>query len=137
MKRLHNKTCVITGAARGIGSAISKAFKNEGATVIITDVDYQSAQETAARLEAKAFELDVENEAHWNALQERYPEIDVLVNNAGITGFEDSSASQNPELATLEDWRRVHRVNLDGTFLGCRYGIKAMRGGFVRLTALF
>lgn len=128
MKRLHNKTCVITGAARGIGAAIAETFKNEGATVIITDIDYQSAQKTAARLKTQALELDVENEDHWNALQERCPEIDVLVNNAGITGFEDSTASQNPELAKLEDWRRVHRVNLDGTFLGCRYGIKAMRG---------
>lgn len=128
MKRLHNKTCVITGAARGIGAAIAKAFKNEGATVIITDIDYQSAQDTAARLGTQAFELDVENENHWSALQRKCPEIDVLVNNAGITGFEDSTASQNPELAELEDWRRVHRVNLDGTFLGCRYGIKAMRG---------
>lgn len=127
MKRLHNKTCVITGAARGIGAAIAKAFVNEGANVIITDIDYQSAKETAASLKTEAFELDVKNEDHWLALQKQWPEIDVLVNNAGITGFEDSMASQNPELATLEDWRRVHRVNLDGTFLGCRYGIKAMR----------
>ena len=128
MKRLHNKTCVITGAARGIGAAIAKAFKNEGAIVVITDIDYQSAQETATKLGTDAFELDVTNEDHWDALQERWPEIDALVNNAGITGFEDSTASQNPEFATLEDWRRVHRVNLDGTFLGCRYGIKAIRG---------
>ena len=128
MKRLRNKTCVITGAARGIGAAIAKAFKNEGAIVVITDIDYQSAQETATKLGTDAFELDVTNEDHWDALQERWPEIDALVNNAGITGFEDSTASQNPEFATLEDWRRVHRVNLDGTFLGCRYGIKAIRG---------
>ena len=128
MKRLRNKTCVITGAARGIGAAIAKAFKKEGATVVITDIDYQSAQETATKLGTQVFELDVANEDQWYALQERWPQIDVLVNNAGITGFEDSIASQNPELATLEHWRRVHRVNLDGTFLGCRYGITAMRG---------
>ncbi len=56
-----------------------------------------------------------------------YPQMDVVVNNAGITGFEESPAPQDPEHAALEDWRRVHRVNLDGTFLGCRYAIKAMR----------
>lgn len=49
------------------------------------------------------------------------------MNNAGITGFEESQAPQDPEHASLKDWRRVHHVNLDGTFLGCRYAIKAMR----------
>jgi len=84
-------------------------------------------QDTAAQMGAQAFELDVAQEAHWERLAESYPQIEVLVNNAGITGFEDSGASHNPEEATLEDWRRVHRTNLDGTFLGCRYAIKAMR----------
>ena len=53
--------------------------------------------------------------------------MDVVVNNAGITGFEESAAPQDPENAALEDWRRVHRTNTDGTFLGCRYAIRAMR----------
>lgn len=128
MKRLQNKTCVITGAARGIGAAIAQSFADEGAIVIVTDIDLKAAQETATRLGMQAVELDVANEAHWDRLAENWPQIDVLVNNAGITGFEDSLASQNPENATLADWRRVHRVNLDGTFLGCRYAIKAMRG---------
>ena len=56
-----------------------------------------------------------------------HPTIDVVVNNAGITGFEDSPGPHDPEHATLEEWHRVHAVNLDGTFLGCRYAIRAMR----------
>lgn len=127
MKRLHDKTCVITGAARGIGAAIAQSFADEGAKVVLTDIDFAAVQDTAAQMGAQAFELDVAQEAHWERLAESYPQIEVLVNNAGITGFEDSGASHNPEEATLEDWRRVHRTNLDGTFLGCRYAIKAMR----------
>jgi len=50
-----------------------------------------------------------------------------VVNNAGVTGLENSAAPQDPENTSLEDWRQVHRVNLDGTFLGCRYAIKAMK----------
>lgn len=127
MKRLHNKTCIITGAARGIGAAIAQSFADEGAKVILTDIDFAAVQDTAKHIGAQAFELDVAQEAHWDRLAKAWPQIDVIVNNAGITGFEDSLASQNPEEATLEDWRRVHRTNLDGTFMGCRYAIKAMR----------
>lgn len=127
MKRLQNKTCVVTGAARGIGAAIAQSFADEGAVVIVTDINFKAAQGTANRIGAQALELDIAKEAHWDRLAQAWPAIDILVNNAGITGFENSLASQNPEEVTLEDWRRVHRVNLDGTFLGCRYAIKAMR----------
>ncbi|MEQ1689367.1 MAG: SDR family oxidoreductase, partial [Sphingopyxis sp.] len=56
------------------------------------------------------------------------PALDVLVNNAGITGFEDSIGPHDPEHVTLAEWHKVHRVNLDGTFMGCRYAIGAMKG---------
>lgn len=127
MKRLNNKTCVITGAARGIGKAIAERFLEEGATVILTDKQGDAVKKTVHDVGGLALELDVEQESHWDALAEQWPAIDVLVNNAGITGFEDSLAPQDPEQTSLADWRRVHRVNLDGTFLGCRYAIKAMR----------
>ena len=51
----------------------------------------------------------------------------MVVNNAGITGFEDGPVAHDPESASLEAWRAVHAVNLDGTFLGCRYAIAAMK----------
>ncbi len=127
MKRLHAKRCLVTGAASGIGAAISKAFIDEGADVILIDIDMDAVTEMADHLGGTAFHLDVTDEAGWDALAVAYPEIDVVVNNAGITGFESSSAPQDPEHAQLEDWRRVHAVNTDGTFLGCRYAIRAMR----------
>jgi len=127
MKRLNNKTCLVTGAAQGIGEAISRAFIAEGASVILSDKNFSAVKEVADGLGALAVKLDVSNEQDWQILSEQYPEIDVVVNNAGITGFEDSPAPQDPENASLADWRRVHRVNLDGTFMGCRYAIRAMR----------
>lgn len=128
MKRLDKKTCLVTGAAQGIGAAIAEAFIAEGATVILSDKNVEAVKAAAKRLGGIAIKLDVIEEEDWAALAREYPQIDVVVNNAGISGFEDSHAPQDPEHASLEDWRRVHRVNLDGTFLGCKYAIKAMRG---------
>ena len=54
-------------------------------------------------------------------------QLDVLVNNAGITGFENGPVALDPEHATLEDWRAVHETNLDGVFLGCMHAIRVMR----------
>ena len=71
--------------------------------------------------------LDVRREDAWSDLAVSHPQIDVLVNNAGITGFEDSPGPHDPEHASLEDWHRVHAVNTDGTFLGCRYALRAMK----------
>ena len=127
MKRLENKRCLVTGAARGIGEAIAARFLREGAQVILSDIDFEAVRHTAQKLGATPYELDVAEEGHWDRLAQAYPEIDVVVNNAGITGFEASAAPQDPEQASLEDWQRVHRTNTDGTFLGCRYAIRAMR----------
>jgi len=127
MKRLKNKRCLVTGSARGIGEAIGAAFIREGATVVLSDIKFEQVEQTAAKIGGTAYHLDVSDETHWEALAKDYPEIDVVVNNAGITGFEDSPSPQDPEHAALEDWQRVHRTNTDGTFLGCRYAIRAMR----------
>lgn len=127
MKRLNNKTCLITGAGRGIGEAIARAFADEGAAVIITDKDLNAAQALASDIGQTAHILDVSLESHWDDIAKSWPHIDVVVNNAGITGFEGTPVPHDPENCDLEDWRAVHRTNLDGTFLGCRYAIKAMR----------
>ncbi|MEP1229543.1 MAG: SDR family oxidoreductase [Litorimonas sp.] len=127
MKRLNQKTCLVTGAARGIGAAIAQAFIDEGARVILSDKNATELQMTASKMGGIAAILDVEYEADWETFYTLWPHIDVVVNNAGITGFENSQALHDPEHSTLDDWRAVHRVNLDGTFLGCRYAIKAMR----------
>ena len=127
MQRLNNKICVITGAARGIGRAIAAHFHNEGANVILTDIDEKTGRAVAAEIGCRFEKLDVREEADWLQLSIRVPLVDVVVNNAGVTGFEVGMVLHDPEHASLAAWREVHRVNLDGTFLGCRYAIGAMK----------
>jgi NAD(P)-dependent dehydrogenase (short-subunit alcohol dehydrogenase family) len=127
MSRLDNKTCVITGAARGIGRAIAERFAREGGHVIVTDIDAVAGAATAEAIGGRFEELDVREEADWLRLASIIPVVDVVVNNAGVTGFEHGVVAHDPEHATLADWQAVHRVNLDGTFLGCRYAIRAMK----------
>ncbi|MEQ1510726.1 MAG: SDR family oxidoreductase [Sphingopyxis sp.] len=128
MPRMLNKTCLVTGAARGIGRAIAEHFIAEGATVIVSDCNDDEGVKTATAIGARYLHLDVSNEEDWLNLTAAVPALDVLVNNAGITGFEDSVGPHDPEHATLDEWHKVHRVNLDGTFMGCRYAIGAMKG---------
>lgn len=128
MPRLSGKLCVVTGAARGIGAAIARAFVAEGATVVLTDIDEALGRATAAALSMPFQRLDVAQESDWADLAARWPAVDVVVNNAGITGFETGVVAHDPEHAALPDWRAVLAVNLDGVFLGCRYAIGAMKG---------
>jgi 3(or 17)beta-hydroxysteroid dehydrogenase len=86
MKRLNDKVAMITGAARRIGAAIARAFVAEGARVYVTDVD------------------DAVLVASLGA---------AVVNNAGITGFEQGRGPHDPENASLDDWHAVHRTSLD------------------------
>lgn len=127
MPKLQNKSALITGGARGIGEAIARCFADEGASVIIGDIDAENGKRIAAEIGGTYVNLNVANETDWHKLAIEHPSINIVVNNAGITGFEDSPGPHDPEHASLEEWRRVHAVNLDGTFLGCRYAIKAMR----------
>jgi 3(or 17)beta-hydroxysteroid dehydrogenase len=127
MFKLENKTALVTGAARGIGAAIARTFAQEGAYVIVADIDIDNGNQVAAEIGGDFFPLDVSSEKAWFSLAEAHPCMDVVVNNAGITGFEDSPGPHDPENSSLADWNRIHAVNLDGTFLGCRYAIRAMK----------
>jgi len=133
MGRLTGKTALVTGAAAGIGAAIAAAFVGEGAMVCVTDINRMSGEDVARWLGRRAMflRLDVRDEADWKQCMDcvlnRFGQLDVLVNNAGITGFEEGAAPHDPEHASLADWRRVHETNLDGVFLGCREAIRAMR----------
>ena len=127
MKRLNDKTALITGAARGIGAAIAEAFASEGAEVILTDIDETLGQKAAEALGARFEPLDVSQEDQWLQISNKFPKLDILVNNAGITGFESGEMVHDPANVSLDAWRAVHAVNLDGTLLGCRYAINAMK----------
>ncbi len=133
MGRLNEKVALVTGAARGIGRAIAAAFVRENATVWVTDLDGAGASRTAHELgpAARARSLDVRDESAWIAVMAEllgeHERLDVLVNNAGITGFEAGFVPHDPEHASLEAWRAVHATNLDGVFLGCKHAIRAMR----------
>ncbi len=133
MNRLRGKTALVTGAARGIGAAIARSFMAEGARVYLTDIADEAGLRTARELGAGAeyLHLDVREEPDWEAvsasLLAKHGALDVVVNNAGITGLEGGDLSHDPEHATLQSWREVHRTNLDGVFLGCKYAIRMMR----------
>ncbi|HEX8213061.1 MAG TPA: glucose 1-dehydrogenase [Longimicrobium sp.] len=135
MQRLGGKVALVTGAARGIGAAVAERFAAEGARVVLTDIRDEEGAATAARIggEAAYLRLDVRREEDWEAAMawtaESFGRLNVLVNNAGITGFEEGFVAHDPENATLEGWRAVHATNLDGVFLGCRAAIRQMREG--------
>lgn len=133
MRRLENKIALVTGAAQGIGASVAQHFLQEGATVIITDINEDKGAAVVKALGSKAIyrTLDVREESQWQAtaqwVQQQYQGLDVLVNNAGVTGFHADLGPQNPEHASLESWQEVHRLNSDGTFLGCKYAIGLMK----------
>lgn len=123
---MKGKTALVTGAARGIGAAIARRFAAEGATVWVTDTD-PAGEALTHEIGGHFAPLDVRLEADWDRVMAAVGPLDIMVNNAGITGFESSPGPHDPEHASLADWRAVHAVNLDGTFLGCRAAIRAMR----------
>ena len=133
MNRLFDKVAIITGAASGIGAAIARGFAAEGARVVITDLNAEKGQALTADIANGAIflPLDVAREDQWQSVMAevttRFGRLDVLVNNAGITGTGSPNVSHDPEHARLEDWQKVIHVNLDSVFLGCKYAIQTMR----------
>lgn len=133
MPRLEEKIALITGAARGIGQAIAELFIAEGAKVILSDINDELGNSTAQLLGDRAvyIHLDVANESDWiqasQWIKDIYGRLDVLVNNAGITGLLETQGPHNPEQLDLESWHRIHAINLDGVALGCKYAIALMK----------
>lgn len=128
--KLHNKTAVITGGARGIGRAIAEEFVREGARVVILDLNKGNFDAAVAELkvnngDACGFILDVTDSAAVEAVFTKVVEdlggIDILVNNAGIT------ADAQLYKMTEEQWDKVIAVNLKGVFNCSREAIKIMR----------
>ena len=131
MKRLEQKIVLITGASQGIGAATARLFAQEGAYVIITDILVEQGQRLADEINGTFFQLDVSDEQQWHdlfkILEQQFGRIDILVNNAGVTGLGKSYGPQDPEHTSLKAWHDIHAINLDGVFLGCKYGIGLMK----------
>src|SRR5215471_5137691 len=128
MGRLESKVAFITGAAAGIGRATAVLFAREGARVIVADIAIVGGEETAhmAGHGAIAIRTDVTDEASVQAAirttLDKFGRLDVLHNNAGGSTPQDNTVVDAP----IEEFWRVIRLDLFGTFLGCRYGIPAI-----------
>ena len=132
MGRVAGKVAIVTGAAGGIGFAIAQRLAQEGAIVVLADLDAAKLKAAAKRVTGAqkpvtTAKLDVRDQANWKQLVDgvikNHGRLDILVNNAGIA---------EPPPATFEDialesWQRVLAVNLDGVFLGTREAVRAMK----------
>lgn len=142
MDRVKNKIALITGAAQGIGLATAQLFIDEGATVILADLNADTGTTVAADLGAQAhfMPLDVSNAAQWDQVISdiiaAHGRLDILVNNAGILA---TGSRQTIEDTDLEQWRAIQTVNVEGVFLGCQNAVRHMKetgGAIVNLSSV-
>ena len=153
--RLNGKTAVITGGAKGLGRSIAEKFYEEGCEIIICDVLSSEAHKVATNLKGKSFELDVSDSKQvssiFNDINNLYDKIDILINNAGINGFENRpdiieerininkaqirEYSENKTINTHFDvtvnmsdfdWFKMINTHLSGTFFCTREALKIM-----------
>ena len=127
MGRVDNKIALITGAAQGLGAATARLFAREGASVVLSDVNLAGAERQAQEINAWragsaiAIAHDVSEESAWRGVLEqverRLGALHVLVNNAGI------GSVGNIEQESYDNWKRVHAIDLDSVFLGCKLAI--------------
>lgn len=122
--RVAGKIAIVTGGAKGLGEADARLLAEQGAHVVITDIDVAAGQETAKAIGGVFMEQDVRDEQRWKEViaqtVDQFGGLDILVNNAGIVDF------TSVEDSTLEKFRFVNQVMVEGTFLGCQNAIPAM-----------
>jgi NAD(P)-dependent dehydrogenase (short-subunit alcohol dehydrogenase family) len=130
MGRLNGKTAIVSGAARGIGAKTAAALAAEGANVVVTDRLAEVGEATVAAINqaggsAAFMAHDVTDEADWARVVDdtvaRFGGLQVLVNNAGVF------LEKTIEEMTVEEWRRLSAVNLEGVFLGTKQAVRAMK----------
>ena len=141
--KLKDRVVLITGAGSGIGHQTALACAREGAKIVAVDLDEAAAAKTCAAIgagDAIAVQSDVSRAADCARMVQRAEEdfgrLDVLFNNAGISHIDDDDAVNTEE----DVWDLTMDVNLKGVFLGCKYGIPALRragGGAIVNTASF
>jgi 3(or 17)beta-hydroxysteroid dehydrogenase len=127
---IKGKVSLITGASSGIGKATANLFARVGAIVIIADIDEEQGKEVTREISTQGFvadfiKLDVTDEASWikayEYISNQYHQLNILVNNAGI-----AFGGPVTEIS-LQDWRRLMAVNLDGVFLGTKHAVPFMQ----------
>ena len=141
--RLKDKVAIVSGGASGMGQSEAMLFAREGAKVIVADVLETEGRQTADKItagggQAKFVKLDVTSEANWQSTVEAavsaFGKLDVLVNNAGISGTFD------PDMLSTTAWDKLMDVNAKGVFLGMKTGIAAMQktggGSIVNISSI-
>ena len=141
--RLEGKVAIVTGAASGMGAATARRFGREGAKVVVADMLENEGRAVAQEIvrangAAEFMRLDVADEANWNAVVDatiaKYGKLDVLVNNAGISG-----SAVEDTLDTMM-WDRLMEVNGRGVFLGVKFAVPAMKaaggGSIVNISSI-
>ncbi|XSG81512.1 MAG: glucose 1-dehydrogenase [Methyloligella sp. ZOD6] len=126
MGRVEGKVVLVTGAALGLGKAMAELMAREGAKVVLTDIKDEEGKATAEGIsDALYLHHDVAKEDEWEAVVaktvEQFGRLDCLINNAGV------AMEGAPEETTLEKWRWLMSINLDGVFLGTKHAIRAMK----------
>ncbi len=132
MRNLNGKTVLVTGGGAGIGEAIVRRFVDEGAQVMVTDIDAAAGQTVADACAMPFVAVDVGDAASFEAAiaaaVTQFGRLDILVNNAGV-----ASARAPIHTSTIDNWHRVINVNLNGVFYGMKYALAHFveRGGGV------
>ncbi len=139
MGRVEGKVVLVTGAASGVGKENALLLAREGARVVLTDVNVEGVQAVAREVGSAALALrhDIASDDDWDSVMvatlKQFGRLDVLVNNAAIL------AMGSIEDTTLEAWQKMQRINADGYFLGCKYGVAALKeqgGTIINMSSL-
>ncbi|MEK9905764.1 MAG: glucose 1-dehydrogenase [Rhodospirillales bacterium] len=146
MGRVSNKIALVTGGGSGIGRASAIILAREGAFVLVTDLNLDTASETAELINAsggnsRAMQQDTTVEYQWQevmgSLRKQEGGLHILLNNAGV-----SNGSRLLKDTTLNDWRRVNAANVEGVYLGTKYGIELMEedglgGSIINISSIY
>lgn len=145
MKRVDGKVAIVTGGSHGIGKSTCEMLAQEGAKVAIADIKDEDGKSLAKEIQAQGgmveyWHLDVSQESNVEAVfqqvKEKWGKIDVLVNNAGISG-----PNKPTHEIDAEDWKTLLSINVDGVFFCTKHGVKAMLenggGSIVNLSSIY
>lgn len=140
MGRVQDKVVIVTGAASGLGAEDVRLLADEGARVVVTDIDEDGGRTVADGIGDNALFVrhDITSEDDWRTVigeaESHFGGVDVLVNNAGIL------MAANIEETDTEVWRKIMTTNAEGYFLGCKHGLQAMKkrpnGSIINMSSL-